>query len=211
MDAVAEPSARLAAEFAVPGADTWLCRQFLPPALADACLARLGAELAWREEALQLFGRRQPVPRLVAFYGDAGLSYRYSGLDHPALVWHPLLAALRRLLRRHLGSDFNCVLANLYRDGDDCMGWHSDDEAALGREPRIASLSFGASRDFLLRQRGDVRRRHCLLLEHGSLLLMEGCSQHGWQHCLPRRRRVRTARINLTFRTLNPVAVDEHP
>ena len=201
MDAVAEPSARLAAELAVPGADTWLCRQFVPPALADACLARLGDELAWREEALQLFGRRQLVPRLVAFYGDAGLSYRYSGLDHPALVWHPLLAALRRLLRRHLGSDFNCVLANLYRDGDDCMGWHSDDEAALGRAPTIASLSFGATRRFDLRHKRDGQKVS-VTLSDGQLIVMTGVTQHHWQHALPKTTKVRAPRINLTFRTI---------
>jgi len=156
--------------------------------------------IQWREETIVLFGRRLAVPRLTAWSGDEGVVYRYSRADHRANGWLNELAGLREQLRIRLGIRFNFVLANLYRHGQDAMGWHADDEPELGECPCIASLSLGASRRFCLRARDGSRRRTELLLESGSLLFMWGRSQHDWQHAVPRTRRSVGPRINLTFR-----------
>ncbi len=163
---------------------------------------RLASTLDWREESLLMFGRRVKVPRLCAWYGDEGVMYRYSNTPHLAEAWPPTVLELREVLRSRLGIHFNFALANLYRDGNDAMGWHADDERELGAFPCIASLSFGATRRFCLRERGPERRRIDVVLEPGSLLLMWGASQRGWQHSLPRTRVAVKPRINLTFRTL---------
>lgn len=169
---------------------------------ADAWLACLRCELDWQTEDIMLFGKFRQVPRLSAFYGDSAVRYRYSGVLHHALAWHPLLERIRDRLASELSLRFNAVLANRYRDGSDCVGWHSDDEADLGPDPVIASLSLGAARPFKLRHRWGLCPDQCLELEHGSLLLMLPPCQREWQHCLPRRKRIRHERINLSYRLL---------
>ena len=174
---------------------------FISPPEALAMFQRLHVGLAWREEDIVIAGRRIPVPRRVCWYGDEGAVYRYSGVSHIPLPWTDDLLALKCRIESACGHGFNSVLANLYRDGQDSMGWHADKEKELGENPYIASLSLGAERWFKLRhnQSGetiDIR------LGDGSLLLMGGCLQHHWRHCLPKMREVKTARINLTFRTI---------
>lgn len=175
--------------------------QFLAPDAASVLLGQLTTSLDWRQHRLKLFGRECLTPRLCAWYGDAGARYGYSGQTLEPLAWTAPLAALRQRLDTALGFGFNSVLGNLYRDGADSMGWHSDDEASLGPQPVIASLSLGATRRFVLRHR---RRRDLqtvtLALEHGSLLVMAGDTQRHWQHAVPKARTVVGARINLTFR-----------
>lgn len=180
-----------------------LCRAYLPAARADALLSTLLTEVPWRADSVRLFGRSHPIPRRHQWYGDSAASYRWSGLTMTPLPWMPELAALRQALEQDLGCHFNSVLANLYRDGNDSMGWHADNEPELGDAPRIASLSLGAQRDLQLRPAGTTRVAHTLPLPHGSLLLMGGDMQHNWQHALPRRLRVRQPRINLTFRLIH--------
>jgi len=181
-----------------------LVPNFLPAAEADQALDRLWQELEWSQKEIVLFGRRVMQPRLMAWYGDPEAVYRYSGLTLAPLAWHPLLKRLRDRIEHVTGSRFNAVLANAYRDGRDSMGWHSDDEPELGDAPVIASLSLGATRRFLLRRRdhGSAKRPPSivLVLDHGSLLLMQGDSQRVYQHALPRTQRPVTLRINLTFR-----------
>jgi alkylated DNA repair dioxygenase AlkB len=167
---------------------------------APAWFARLQRDLPWNTEELLAFGRRVPSPRLVAFAGESGVNYRYSGLEHRATGWVSVLAEIRQRVEAASGHAFNWVLGNLYRDGRDYMGWHADDEASLGPDPVVASVSLGAPRDFVLRRRDDKSNKFKLLLEDGSLLLMSGALQHHWQHSLPRRLRVTGPRINLTFR-----------
>ena len=184
---------------------------FLSAGEADAALATLWRELDWSQREITLFGRRVMQPRLVAWYGDAGAVYRYSGLQWTPLPWHPVLSDLKTRLERAGRCRFNAVLANAYRDGRDSMGWHSDDEKELGDEPVIGSLSLGATRRFLLRP----RRRNTALpgstialpLDHGSLLLMRGLSQQRFQHALPRTRRPVGLRINLTYRLVDVQAL----
>lgn len=176
---------------------------FLGPREADQALERLWRELDWSRREIMLFGRRMLQPRLVAWYGEPDAVYRYSGSTLEPLPWHPLLLRLKHRLQERVGFCFNSVLANAYRDGNDSMGWHSDDEKELGREPVIASLSLGASRRFLLRPRNREAQpaaRQELQLAHGSLLLMKGESQQRFQHSLPRTRRPVGLRINLTYR-----------
>jgi alkylated DNA repair dioxygenase AlkB len=177
---------------------------FIGSAQADRVLDRLWRELAWSQPAIRLYGRLMQQPRLVAWYGDPDAVYSYSGLRLEPLPWHPVLRSLRRRLEQHCNQQFNSVLANAYRDGNDSMGWHSDDEPELGPCPVIASLSLGAPRRFLLRRRERERgeRSRSMLLEHGSLLLMTGDSQRLYQHALPRSRQAVGLRINLTFRQI---------
>ena len=169
---------------------------------AGSWYAALARDLDWRQERFVMFGREVTSPRLVAFAGEPGVRYRYSGLDHVADGWPSVLPAIKTALIAAAGQNFNCVLANLYRDGSDYMGWHSDDEQSLGVNPVIASVSLGAERDFVLRRRDDRDRKLAVALTHGSLLLMSGALQHHWQHSLPARRVVSEPRINLTFRSV---------
>lgn len=176
----------------------------LAPDEADACLRQLWRELAWEQREITLFGRRVLQPRLIAWYGDQDASYAYSGLELEPRPWHPLLRTLKGKVEEASGSRFNSVLANAYRDGNDSMGWHSDDEPELGRCPVIASVSLGAERTFLLRRTASLRqpgeKSRKLLLAHGSLLVMRGNSQDHYQHSVPKTRSETGLRINLTFR-----------
>lgn len=175
---------------------------WLAGAEADDWLARLQRDTPWNQPRVRVFGREHPVPRLVAWYGDPEAGYRYSGLSHQPLPWTPLLALIRRRVEAAVGQPLNGVLLNLYRDGQDAMGWHSDDEPELGPNPLIASLSLGAPRRFDLRRKGESRIAHSLTLEHGSLLVMDGASQHHWQHQVARTGKVDAPRLNLTFRRI---------
>jgi alkylated DNA repair dioxygenase AlkB len=156
--------------------------------------------IAWRAEEILMFGRRVPVPRRVAWHGDPGASYTYSGTAHEPLPWTPPLASIRERAAQLTGARYNAVLLNLYRDGRDGMGWHADDEPELGRNPVIASVSLGAPRRFCLRHRRRKDLRLDLPLAHGSLLCMSGATQHHWVHALPKTAAVVGERINLTLR-----------
>jgi alkylated DNA repair dioxygenase AlkB len=184
----------------LPGADVRYEPCAYKHAEADALFAALHAEIAWQTHRLTLFGREVDSPRLSCWIGDADAVYTYSRTRFEPQPWPPTVAMLREDLRSRFGLQFNSVLANLYRDGRDSMGWHSDDEAELGAQPVIASLSFGAVRTFRLRSRATRAAACSLELAHGSLLVMAGDTQRLYQHALPKRTGVQTARINLTFR-----------
>jgi len=148
-----------------------------------------------------MFGRELRQPRLTAWYGDPGTHYRYSGLELTPKMWHPLLADLRVRLEQTLDVTFNSVLANAYRNGQDSMGWHSDNEPELGECPTIASVSLGANRRFSLRPKASGPS-HSMVLENGSLLIMQGDCQARWKHALPKTAKPVGLRINLTFREI---------
>lgn len=167
---------------------------------AERLFAELERELPWSVHRIRLFGREHASPRLSCWIGDADAVYRYSGATFAPQPWPAALAAVRARLARELGVRFNSVLANLYRDGRDAMGWHSDDEPELGPAPTIASLSLGAPRRFALKHRREPAIRQVLVLEPGSLLVMRGATQRDWKHALPRTARAVGPRINLTFR-----------
>ena len=191
------------ARLPLPDADVRLDATWLPTEAADRALALLLDALPWSNHPVRLFGREIPAPRLSAWIGDPDAAYRYSGIERAPLPWPPLLASMRDRLAAELRTPFNSVLANLYRDGRDAMGWHADDEPELGPEPVIASLSLGAERRFVLRHRRDDTRL-VLALPHGSLLVMAGATQRAYRHALPRTARPVDARINLTFRQVRP-------
>jgi alkylated DNA repair dioxygenase AlkB len=171
-------------------------------AVAAELFAELRQTLPWHQEQLVIFGRERSVPRLVSWHGDPAARYAYSGVLHEPAPWTPALARIRERVQQLAGSKFNSVLANLYRDGRDGMGWHSDDEPELGRNPLIASVSFGATRRFRLRHRRDRTQTHALDLTDGSVLVMGGATQHHWQHSITKTARPVGPRINLTYRQI---------
>lgn len=181
--------------------ELFLLPTFYPQAVADEYLQTLMENLAWQTEQIHIYGRWVPVPRLMAWYGDPDADYRYSGVDHQPLPWTTDLQTLRSDVETVCQQPFNSVLANLYRDGQDSMGCHADNEKELGPNPLIASLSFGETR--LLRFRhAHSRTTLDIELSHGDLLIMAGELQHHWRHELPKTRQVKQARINLTFRRI---------
>lgn len=182
------------------GASIALIDPFLSAQIADQLYQSALAWPHWQQHHIKVYGRRHAEPRLGLWCADAGVHYRYSGRDCRACAWPTQLQTLRHLLQNTLQQRFNGVLGNYYRDGNDAMGWHSDDERCLGAQPLIAAISLGAGRDFLLRRKDDHQRKIKLQLQHGSLLLMAGTTQQYWQHALPRRKKVSAARINLSFR-----------
>jgi alkylated DNA repair dioxygenase AlkB len=192
------------------GADVALLPQWLPAEEAEATFTALYAAIPWETHRLRLFGREVDAPRLSCWIGDPHTSYVYSGTRFEPHPWPSLLANLRERLQRVCGARFNSVLANLYRDGRDSMGWHSDDEPELGDQPLIASLSLGAERRFRLRRRlpRTVKSSPAdtvnLLLPPGSVLRMAGATQRLYRHDLPKTRRAVASRINLTFRWIGP-------
>lgn len=178
--------------------------EFLNPDEADRFLASLWNELNWMQAEITMFGRKVMQPRLIAWYGDPGANYAYSGLSLNPRPWHPVLLELKNRIEALTAGRFNSVLANAYRNGRDSMGWHRDDEKELGPRPTIASLSLGAERRFLVREKG--RKSSGLALEHGSLLLMQGDCQARFQHSLPKTQRDTGLRINLTYRDIRSQA-----
>ena len=175
--------------------------------LADAAAIRVAVieEVPWRQERIRLWGQTHPQPRLSCWMADPGCLYSYSGLVNAPTPWTPTVARLRSLVEAQAGCRFNALLLNLYRDGHDRMGWHADDEAELDPAAPIASLSLGASRAFQLRPRRPIdgeRPTLSLELADGDLLLMHPPTQQHWLHQLPARRRVKQARLNLTFRVV---------
>ncbi len=187
----------------LPDAELHYCDQWLDAAEASRRFEELRTQVEWREEDVVLFGRRYRQPRLVAWYGNADAVYSYSGNRLQPLPWIEPLQSLRQHVEAAAGVPFNSVLLNCYRDQRDAMGWHSDDEPELGRDPVIASVSLGASREFQLRhrQRQDLPIE-TVVLGHGSLLIMAGPTQHHWKHRLRRESRPLGERINLTFRRI---------
>jgi alkylated DNA repair dioxygenase AlkB len=170
----------------------------LPLSLSNAeVFARLLNETPWREESVVVYGKRHLQPRLTAWYGDA--SYTYSGLRLEPLRWTELLLEIRAAVEAACNHRFNSVLLNRYRNERDSMGMHSDDEPELGDAPVIASLSYGATRTFILRHKRDKRTVR-LPLEDGSLLLMRGQLQRNWLHGINKSTRPLEERMNLTFR-----------
>ena len=176
--------------------------RWLPEADADRLLRGLREVVQWEIHRIRLFGREHASPRLSCWIGDSGTGYRYSGSYFEPRPWPPELTGLRERLCAELGTGFNSVLANLYRDGSDCMGWHSDDETELGPAPVIASLSLGATRRFVLKHRREPQRKLEIALPHGSLLVMSGATQRNYRHALPRTAKPVGERINLTFRRI---------
>ncbi|EWH11383.1 2OG-Fe(II) oxygenase [Catenovulum agarivorans DS-2] len=174
----------------------------IDPKVADLWMDCLANQLDWQQAQITVYGKTHPIPRLQAFYAAKPLKYKYSGETFTADIWPKELEQLKDLAESICQAKFNCVLANYYRNGQDTMGWHADDEAELGKTPVIASFSFGVERDFFFKHR-LTGEQHKLQLAHGSLLIMAGSTQEFWYHCLPKRTRITSGRINLTFRYIH--------
>lgn len=184
-------------------AELAFAEHFYPASTADDLLSSLLSETDWRQESIQVWGKSHLQPRLTAWHGDPGTDYSYSGIALQPGAWTPVLLKIRNDIIAATGHRFNSVLLNLYRDQRDSMGWHSDDEAELGQNPVIASLSLGATRSFKLKHKTRPEQKTLHLdLPHGSLLLMSGSTQHHWQHGISKQTRAIGARINLTFRQI---------
>ena len=187
---------------ALPGADVRLDPRWLSTDDADALFTALRETIPWGVHRIRLFGRLVDSPRLSCWIGDPGTAYAYSGTRFEPQPWPAALVPVRERLFGETGIDFNSVLANCYRDGRDSMGWHSDNERALGERPVIASLSLGQARRFVLRARNGNREKQELMLPNGALLLMAGDTQALYQHALPATAKPVGPRINLTFRRI---------
>ncbi len=178
-----------------------LYRCAFTPAEADEAMATLVSTVPWQQHDVHVYGRSVEQPRLIAWYGDPGRRYSYSGLTLEPLKWTTTLTELKLRCEELAASSFNSVLANLYRDGHDYVSWHADDEPELGFDPIIASVSLGAERRF------DLRNKHSgetikTMFPHGSVVVMSaGCQRH-WLHQAPKMLRVKEPRINITFRTI---------
>lgn len=182
--------------------ETVFYSDFFSKKLADQYQNQLTTKLEWKHEPIQMFGKMVMQPRLTALYGDEGRPYGYSGISMNPNAWTLELKEIKDRLQEFTGVEFTHVLCNYYRDGQDSMGWHRDNEAVLGKNPSIASVSFGATRIFQIRNYETKGHKIDILLTHGGLLMMSGESQHHWEHQIPKTKKVLGPRINLTFRKL---------
>lgn len=158
--------------------------------------------MKWKHDTINLYGKTHPLPRITSWYGDPGKSYSYSGINSDPNEWNKGLLYIKQMIEKVAGVEFNSVLLNWYRDGDDYLNWHADNEKELGENPTIGSVNFGETRDFILRK-NDKSSKITIPLNHGTLLIMSGELQHYWQHSVPKRKKVTEMRINLTFRAIN--------
>ena len=166
-------------------------------------MRQLTQSVLWRREKIKMWGKEIVTKRRIAWYADDGKSYTYSGSTFFPSQWNNVLLQLKERVENYSEIKFNSVLLNEYPSGEVGMGWHSDDEKELGTDPIIASLSFGANRDFIFKHKTDKSIENVKLhLKSGSLLLMLGSTQHYWKHSLPKRLKVKEPRINLTFRNI---------
>lgn len=170
---------------------------------ADDVLLELIGGTTWRQEAVTIYGKKHMQPRLIAWYGDAGQRYSYSGIVLEPLPWTERLSKLRDMVQDLAHERFNSVLLNYYRDHRDSMGFHSDDERELGPTPIIASVSLGAARTFVLKHKTRPELKPVRLeLPSGSLLLMKGLTQKNWKHGIDKQSKPCGPRVNLTFRRI---------
>lgn len=189
----------------LPDAELTHWPRFLSASAARELFQELERSAPWEQTQIRIAGRHLPIPRLNVWYGDPGANYGYSGARLTSHPWTPALAALRGRVEAITGHRFNSALLNCYRSGQDSVDWHSDDEAVLGPEPVIATLSLGVARRFELRHRSQPGLRRQLVLADGSLLLMAGPMQRHWRHRVPKEPGVEGPRISITLRLAQSV------
>ncbi len=174
---------------------------FLSREKGDFFLDNFTNNIAWKQDELIIFGKRITTKRKVAWYADAGIAYKYSGITKSGLPWTDELLALKTIAEAKTGEQFNSCLLNLYHNGTEGMGWHTDAEKELKKDGAIASVSLGADRKFAFKHKPSGQTVN-VLLQHGSLLLMKDTTQTHWLHRLPPTAKVAAPRVNLTFRTV---------
>jgi alkylated DNA repair dioxygenase AlkB len=175
--------------------------EFFSKEESDRLFEALSRTIQWQQDKIRLFGKAIDLPRLTAYYGEDNMPYSYSGIKMNPHPFTPELLEIKSKIEKEAQVHFTSVLLNRYRDGKDSMAWHCDNEPELGRNPIIGSVSFGATRTFKFRHLQD-RSVEKILLTHGSFLLMQGETQHKWEHAIPKSSRVLSPRINLTFRII---------
>jgi alkylated DNA repair dioxygenase AlkB len=164
---------------------------------------KLSSSINWKQEEIKYYGKIYPVPRKTAWYGYEGFDYSYSGINCNPEPWTKELLDLKKEIEKLIpNEDFNSVLLNMYRDGNDKVSWHADDEKELGMNPTIASLSIGETRRFDVKHKDNPDLKYKFELTPGSLIIMKGALQHNWLHQIPVQKKVTKPRINLTFRTI---------
>ena len=186
----------------LPDAHLRFSSQFLSTKEADELFQVLINETQWKQENIVIAGVNRPQPRLCAWYGDDHAHYSYSGIQLHPLKWTKALLQIKQKIEDISQTRFNSVLINLYRDEQDSMGWHSDNETSLGSQPCIASLSLGEMRQFKMKHRTLSNQRYKLPLNNGCLLIMEGSTQEHWLHSIDKEKHTCGPRINLTFRRI---------
>ncbi|WP_310378401.1 alpha-ketoglutarate-dependent dioxygenase AlkB [Flavobacterium sp.] len=188
--------------FDLPDATITYFPNFFDKIEADIIFDKLTNETPWQQDEIKVFGKTHPQPRLTALFGNEGKSYSYSNIKMQPHYWTLLLQKIKSQVESVTDTNFTTVLLNQYRDGKDSNGWHADNEKELGMNPVIASLSFGAARIFQLKHNTDKTLKQSIILEHGSLLVMKGTTQHCWKHQIPKTAKPVGERINLTFRVI---------
>lgn len=186
----------------LPNADIVYFPDFYSIEDSNKIFESLKIEIPWQQDNITVFGKKYQQPRLTSLFGNEAKPYSYSNITMQPNQWTADLLAIKNNIELACKTEFSTVLLNLYRDGKDSNGWHSDDEKELGKNPIIASLSFGAERFFYLKNKYDPSLKHKLLLQNGSLLLMRGETQHFWKHQIAKTAKPIEPRINLTFRIL---------
>lgn len=187
----------------LPQSDIVYYRNFLTQEDADQLKDVLRTTIPWQQDDIKVFGKTYPQPRLTALYANNGRPYSYSNITMTPQPFTDELMAIKSGIENLVPPiSFTTCLLNLYRDGRDSNGWHADDEASLGRNPVIASVSLGEERAFHFKHKKEPNLKHKMILEHGSLLIMKGSTQHHWLHQVPKTARNIGERINLTFRII---------
>jgi len=196
-------SQRYFEKFDLKDGKLWYMPNFMPDEKAVQYFNSLLATINWKQEEIKMYGKVHPVPRQTAWYGYEGYDYKYSGIMCNPEPWTKELLEIKKVIEHFLpGEDFNSVLLNLYRNGNDKVSWHADDEPELGVNPTIASVSLGAVRRFDLKHKVDPTQNLQIELKSGSLVVMMGALQHNWLHQIPVQKKISDPRINLTFRTI---------
>jgi alkylated DNA repair dioxygenase AlkB len=188
--------------FDVPDASIIYYPNFFSNEEASRLFDVLQKEIPWQQDDIKVYGKVYSQPRLTALFGNEGKSYSYSNLTMYPHTWSPLLLTIKEKVEKATEAIYSTVLLNYYRDGKDSNGWHADNEKELGKNPIIASLSFGEERVFQIKHNHLENQKIKLTLEHGSLLLMKGTTQHFWKHQIPKTTKPIGPRINLTFRII---------
>ena len=184
----------------LPDCDISYKKNFIDSVKADLLYDHLANNVPWQQDSIKVYAKTYPQPRLTALYGNNGRSYSYSNISMQPLPFDEILEDLKIKIEEAAQTFFTTCLLNLYRDGSDSNGWHADNETELGKNPVIASVSLGQERYFQMKHRTLKDQKFKILLEHGSLLLMQGATQHFWLHQLPKTKKALKPRINLTFR-----------
>lgn len=198
-----EPKERKFEKIMLKDGEVWYMENFIPIEKANNYFKDFAENINWRQEEIKLYGKTYPVPRKTAWYGYEGFNYKYSGIFCNPEPWTKELLGIKRVIESFLpNSNFNSVLLNYYRNGNDKVSWHADDEKGLGLNPLIASVSLGEKRRFDLKHKTDSTKKLKLELASGSLVVMKGALQHNWLHQIPVQKKISNSRINLTFRTI---------